>query len=151
MNKVDLFFSRPFRTSEIGWMRIYDKGFSPNSEEYSNFAGINVPRIKLIPLLMRLRASGAVVWSVPTSYRDQPNLSLNSALMIATKCAKDHNLKILEGNNPSQDLAPLFWQFSTSDIAREKSDGCIIVDRIDGHIWSLEELDEYLYDYNCIY
>ena len=110
--------------------------------------GVCIHRIKLIPIIKMIRDEKISVWNVPIEYRDMPHISKNKAIDIAMEYIKNNNL-IIPDNLECAIFDPLRWIFSTAD--GERVGGSISVDKLDGHIWTLDESDIYAYDYNNMF
>lgn len=45
--------------------------------------------------------------------------------------------------------SPVVWRFPLINLRGEESTGAgMSVDKLDGHIWTMEEMEEYEYDFN---
>ncbi|MCB6182930.1 hypothetical protein LIN78_05135 [Leeia sp. TBRC 13508] len=126
-----------------------DNSFSyRNDLEYHGYVGISVNRVKLIPMINLLKKQGVSVYSVPVNYKTDHYLSKENAFDIAKMHAKENGLVVNLDSNLVDNSNPIVWKFSAFSINEEKTGGVIMVDRLDGHIWSLDEFDTYMYDYN---
>ena len=45
---------------------------------------------------------------------------------------------------------PLYWAYRIINDIQERVGGMVYIDKLDGHIWTIEEYEEYFYDYNNI-
>lgn len=145
----DIFFVNPTKSSNLRFLSLLDKNFFYQSNvEYSGYAGVSVNRVKLIPLIDLLRKQGLSVYSVPVSYKVNHFISKEKAFDIAKMHAKDNGLVINIDSGLVDNSNPLVWKFSVSSIGEEKAGGVVMIDRLDGHVWSLDEFDTYMYDYN---
>lgn len=108
--------------------------------------------MKLVPIVADLRLRRVACFSVPVEYRDRPNLDRQKAFRLAQDHARTVGAKALSGNRPKVS-APLFWLFDMTFEAplEEKAGALVMVDRLDGHIWTDDEYEEYMYDYNNIF
>lgn len=149
MSKLcDLYVSDLQDNSGLKLLKIYDKNFIYNEFNiYEGFLGINVNRIKLINFLIDLRNKGIKCFNAPIAYRDNITLSKEAAYTIAKKYAKAQGYKV---HLASYFYPPVFWLFNIADDPQERAGGVVLVDKLDGHIWSNEEYEEYMYDYNNI-
>lgn len=159
MNQIcDLYSAKPFNASELKFLRIFDKNFQyEENKMYQGFLGLNIHRVRIASMLSNMRyllKDGVYVYSIPVDYRDSRLISKESAFSLAQKYCENY----LDGYHPvfskfdSSNLNPIYWSFNIachlSDVEEEKSDGAIIVDRLDGHIWDEMEMEIYQYDYN---
>lgn len=119
-----------------------------NDVEYSGYAGVSVNRVRLIPLIDLLKKQGISVYSVPINYKVGNSLSKEKAFDIAKRYAKENDLVINMDSGLVDNNNPLVWKFPASSISEEKAGGVVMIDRLDGHVWSLDEFDTYMYDYN---
>lgn len=150
-NSCDIFFPSPFFSKNIRLLSLLDKRFSyKDNFEYSGYMGVCVNRVKLVPLVSLLRREGGGVYSVPVDYRDGLLLPKNDALVIASRYGEENGLKIISGDS-GVSSNPLVWGFSSVCLSEEKAGGVVMVDKLDGHIWTLDELDVYMYDYNNLF
>ncbi|MBU9456439.1 hypothetical protein [Burkholderia multivorans] len=154
MNKIcDLYLPVESRSVDIRLLKLFDAGFSYDAEHaYSGFMNVNVSRVKLVSVVSELRKKGVLSVSVPVEYRDGEVVDVREAMGIAEEYAKSIGCSI-GGASPRSGYAPLFWAF---DIVRElgradKAGGVVMVDRLDGHVWTMAEYEEYMYDYNNVF
>ncbi|MCL9845569.1 hypothetical protein [Ralstonia solanacearum] len=112
---------------------------------------INVDRIKLVSLVSELRKYGVGCFSVPVEYRDKSVLSVGDALILAREGAAARGLSV--SDSAREGGSPLFWMFDLIGEGRsvDGAGGCVMIDRIDGRVWSAAEYEEYMYDYNNIF
>ncbi|MDN7736201.1 MULTISPECIES: hypothetical protein [Burkholderia] len=63
-----------------------------------------------------------------------------------------NNCALLADADGEAEASPLYYLFRQSSAVggEEKVGGAILVDRLDGHVWSYEEYEEYMYDYNNV-
>lgn len=153
MNKIcDLYLPVESRSVDIRFLKLFDAGFSYDSERvYSGFMNVNVSRVKLVSVVSELRKKGILSFSVPVEYRDGEVVDVREAMEIAEGYAKSIGC-LIGGASPRSGYAPLFWAF---DIASklggaDKVGGVVMVDRLDGHVWTMTEYEEYMYDYNNV-
>ncbi|AZQ51092.1 hypothetical protein [Burkholderia cenocepacia] len=113
---------------------------------------VNVSRVKLVSVVSELQKKGVWSFSVPVEYRDDKIVDFREAIEIAEEYAKSIGC-LVTGASPRSEFAPLFWVF---DIASEeggadKVGGVVMVDKLDGHVWTKAEYEEYMYDYNNVF
>lgn len=145
----DIFIVSPTKSNNLRFLSLLDNSFSyQNDVEYSGYAGVSVSRVKLIPLIDLLRKQGVSVYSVPVNYKVDCSLSKEKAFDIATVYAKENGLVVSMDSGLVDNNNPLVWKFSASSVSEEKAGGVVMIDRLDGHAWSLDEFDTYMYDYN---
>lgn len=113
--------------------------------------GVNVERFRLVRVVVDLRNEGVRVLSVPVRYRDSLNIDRGEALVLAKEYAEAKGFKVAGNDLRVDNFTPLYWSFSISDPTGERAGGKVRVDRVDGHVWSMDEYDKYMYDYNCIF
>ncbi|WP_175957650.1 hypothetical protein [Burkholderia sp. BCC0405] len=154
MNRIcDLYLPVESRSTEIRFLKLFDTGFSYDAEQsYSGFMNVNVSRIKLVSVVSELRKKGVLSFSVPVEYREGKIVGVGEAKEIAEGYAKSIDC-LIAGTSPRSGYAPLFWAF---DIASgvdgaDKVGGIVMVDKLDGHIWTMDEYEEYMYDYNNVF
>jgi hypothetical protein len=151
-NKCDLFLVTPTNSKELRYLSLLDKNFSYKSDAtYEGYMGVSVNRVKLIPLIALLRKQNVFFYSVPVSYKNSKLISKELAFGIAGEYAKTNDLSVIFDSSLKKNDNPLIWTFGATTLTEEKAGGLIMVDKLDGHIWSLDELDAYMYDYNNIY
>nr|WP_223959118.1 hypothetical protein [Burkholderia diffusa] len=148
----DIYFSTKTKCPELRYFKIFDKKFIQNErDEYIGFANANISRLKLIPILSNLRHKGIEVFSVPIEYRDGATINFDDAFEVAEGYAKLNGIVVAK-NNSKEERAPLFWVFDVvggSD--GDRAGGVVMIDRLDAHVWSIDEYEEYMYDYNNIF
>jgi sialic acid synthase SpsE len=151
-NTCDLFLVTPSNASELRYLGFLAKKFVYQANlTYNGYLNISANRVKLIPLISLLKKQGVSVYSVPIDYKNSNLISKEAAFQIASECARKENLRTSFDSSIVQNINPLIWSFSSSSLIRETAGGVIMVDRLDGHIWSSDELETYMYDYNNIY
>ena len=150
MNNIcDNYIKEKFNRNYLKFLELWDINFSYQENVlYTGYLGVCIHRIKLIPIIKMIRDEKISVWNVPIEYRDMPHISKNKAIDIAMEYIKNNNL-IIPDNLECAIFDPLRWIFSTSD--GERVGGSISVDKLDGHIWTLDESDIYAYDYNNMF
>lgn len=136
--------------------------FSEN-QNYSGFIGANLHRIKAVAVVTRFSSFGIQVFNVPAAYRDNKLLSEVEAYEIAKKhlikkkthvlISLERNKQLLTREGDTSLPNPMFWCFLLEACRNQppvEGMASINVDRLDGHIWSEDEMAEYQYDYNNI-
>jgi hypothetical protein len=148
--KCDLYLCEAVDASQLKVIRLFDQGFVCEAgTKLTGYLSISVNRVKLVAVVSDLRRRQIPCYSVPVEYRVD-RVSFEAALEVAKAHSIEQQLVVAE--NPAQ-YPPLFWSFVLgSRVATEnKAGGVIMVDRLDGHIWGLEEYEEYMYDYNNVF
>ena len=148
--KCDLYFHDAVKSDRLKFIELFDKNFVYENEKYYvGFLRINVDRIKLVSVVSDLRCNGVTCFSVPIAYRDYEVISMMAALDLANRYAKSFGASAVISER-HQKAPPVFWAFDLihSGNQEEKSGGTVMVDRLDGHVWTYSEYEEYLYDYN---
>ncbi|WP_431112270.1 hypothetical protein [Variovorax paradoxus] len=148
--ECDIYLCHPAKTDRLKFVSLFDAGFIfHNQKEYEGYLNINVKRIKLISVLTDLRRNGFECFSVPVEYRDCQNLPLNAALDLANTQAKKIGASVA---SQTPKCSPVFWLFDLRyENSVEKVASVVMIDRLDGHVWSDSEHEEYMYDYNSIF
>lgn len=149
--RCDLYFSEPVTTDRRKLVGLYDKSFAyAPGKTYVGFLQVNVNRVKLVAVVTDLRKHGIKCFSVPVEYRDRENVSMSKALFLANEHAK--SLKASAGSAPRGSCPPVIWCFDLQyeDRSGERSGAVAMIDRIDGHVWTYSEYEEYMYDYNNV-
>lgn len=154
MQEVDLYICTAAQSERFRFIRVFDKNFYYEADKiYVGFLGINVNRIKLISVISDLRAHRIDCFGVPVEYRDRENISMSRALDFAKIHANGIGASVLEEAQPPSKCPPVYWKFSliSKNSTEEKAGGLVMVDRIDGHVWTDAENEEYMYDYNNVF
>ena len=114
------------------------------------YVGVNVKRLIGLMAVMRLKdVAKADAVNVPIRYRDCPHISLDEARLIAAQVDYGDGRKASYHEYPFLPYPhPLYWVFSLTGGDGSISGGAVHVDRVDGHVWSSDELEEYSHDYN---
>lgn len=153
MRKIcDLYVCEETRSSQLRFVRLFDDNFNCRDDVIcSGYLNINVDRIKLVSLVSELRKYGVGCFSVPVEYRDKSVLSVGDALILAREGAAARGLSV--SDSAREGGSPLFWMFDLIGEGRsvDGAGGCVMIDRIDGRVWSAAEYEEYMYDYNNIF
>ncbi|VWD33747.1 hypothetical protein BCO18442_04844 [Burkholderia contaminans] len=154
MNKIcDLYLPVESMSVDIMFLRLFDSGFSYDAERsYSGFMNVNVSRVKLVSVVSDLRKKGVLSFSVPVEYRDGKVVDVREAMEIAEGYAKSSGC-LIAGASPRSEFAPLFWVFDivSKEGGADKVGGVVMVDKLDGHVWTMAEYEEYMYDYNNVF
>lgn len=149
--KTDLYLCDSVRSERLKFIKIFDKEFLYDADKsYVGYLGINVDRVKLVSVVSDLRKHRIVCFSAPIDYRDRENISPNHALNLANDFAKTIGASALDGVQFQLKCPPVYWTFGLKyeNPAEEKIGGVVMIDRLDGHVWSDLENEEYMYDYN---
>ncbi len=150
--KCDIYFSEPTRTDRLKFVSMFDKNFRyEEGKVYVGYLGVNVDRVKLVSIVSDLRKSNIACFSAPIEYRDNEKLSLDAAIVLANEYAKSIENSVALSSMLKSKSPPVYWAFDLKNEGFEgKAGGVVMVDRIDGHIWSQREYEEYMYDFNNI-
>lgn len=149
--KCDLYLCAEVDVSQIEMLSLFDKSLLlKEGTVRSGYLSVNIDRVKLVAIVSALRRQNIPCFSAPVEYRDS-NLSFETAFEIAKKSAVEQSAIV--GRLDQTRSPPLFWSFSLASVSssEKKTGGIFMVDRLDGHIWSLEEYEEYMYDYNNVF
>ncbi|WP_223473109.1 MULTISPECIES: hypothetical protein [unclassified Pseudomonas] len=149
--KCDLYLCAEVDVSQIEMLSLFDKSLLlKEGTVRSGYLSVNIDRVKLVAIVSALRRQNVPCFSAPVAYRDS-KLSFETAFEIAKKSAVEQNAIV--GRLDQTRSPPLFWSFSLASVSssEKKAGGIFMVDRLDGHIWSLEEYEEYMYDYNNVF
>lgn len=150
--KCDLYFFDGVKSDRLKFIELFDKNFVYNNQKsYVGFLHANVDRVKLVSVVTDLRRNGIACFSVPVAYRDHETISMETALDLAIERAKTFGASATTSTRHEK-APPVFWAFDLmpEETADEKSGGVVMIDRLDGHIWTDSEYEEYLYDYNNV-
>lgn len=148
----DLFLCEPAAADRLGPIRLFDRGFLYSPEkQYLGYLHINIYRVKLVPIVSDIRKGGTACFSVPIEYRDRKNVPIEHAIVLASDYAKTINASIAKTANSK--CPPIYWSFDLlwSNPEDERAGGAVMIDKLDGHVWTSGEYEEYMYDYNNIF
>ncbi|WP_221927951.1 hypothetical protein, partial [Xanthomonas graminis] len=147
--KCDAFSFEAVKSDKIRFLRIYDKSFNyKKSGSYEGYFGVEIDRINLVRILIDLQSDGLRCFSVPLCYKENRLLNESECLLFAKKYASSIGVKISEERGlVSLDL-PLYHTFTIIDGCQERAGGIVRIDKLDGHVWTLLEFEEYMYDFN---
>ncbi|CAN7631293.1 hypothetical protein ACVK1X_005127 [Pseudomonas sp. PvR086] len=149
--KCDLYLCGPVDASRLKMLRLFDNDFAcEDGKVFSGYLFVSVNRVKLVAVVSALRQKQILCFSVPVEYREG-EISFEIAFEIAKKYSAEQGVVV--GVRDQSQCPPLFWSFSLSSVGHgeKKAGGMLMVDRLDGHIWGLDEYEEYMYDYNNIF
>lgn len=149
--QCDLYLCSPVDASRLKIVRLFDKSFScDDGKVVDGYLFVNISRVKLVSIVSTLRREHIPCFSIPVEYRDG-DISLEAACEVAKNYAESHGDDV--GIRDQMQYPPLFWSFSLipGNSAEKKAGGVLMVDRLDGHIWTIEEYEEYMYDYNNVF
>lgn len=106
----------------------------------------------MVSVVLDLRAHHVLAFSAPIEYRENKNISKETASALASGYAKDAGGLIHETRSSKTECPPVYWEFGLrlDRKGSEMAGGVIRVDRSDGHIWTSDEYEEYMYDYNSV-
>ncbi|MEO7888246.1 MAG: hypothetical protein ABIR76_16070 [Polaromonas sp.] len=150
--KCDLYFYDAVKSDRLKFIELFDKNFVFDSEKvYVGFLHASADRVKLVSVVSDLRRNGIVCFSVPIAYREQKTISMEIAFDLAIEYAKTVGATVAVSIR-HQRIPPVFWAFDLvpENNEEEKSGGVVMIDRLDGHVWTSSEYEEYLYDYNNV-
>lgn len=148
--KCDLYLCTPVEASRLKVLRLFDKIFSEEgSSILAGYLLVSISRVKLVALVSAFRKEKILCFSVPVEYRNC-SVSLDAAFEIAKKYIGSDGILSMRDQ---AHCPPLFWSFGLTTVGskEKKAGGTLMVDRLDGHVWSLEEYEEYMYDYNNVF
>lgn len=148
--KCDLYFFDAVKSDRLKFIELFDKSFVyDGGKSYVGFLHANVDRIKLVSVVSDLRRNAIACFSVPIAYRDHESIPLETAFDLANKHAKTFGASVAISTR-YQKVSPVVWAFELlpRSTEEEKSGGIIMIDRLDGHVWTYSDYEEYLYDYN---
>ncbi|MFX1682668.1 hypothetical protein PV762_25925 [Mitsuaria sp. CC2] len=141
----DIFLVGPLRGDSVllRQLRIFQSGFSPDpNKEYSGYLGLNIGRLKGVAIVTHFRSNGVTAFNIPVKYRDLPRVPLSQILDQSQSEQLVEDRRTLSQN-------PMFYILrSEKPGSLDEGGGLITMDALDGHRWSGEELDEYMYDFN---
>ncbi|TWB11635.1 hypothetical protein FBZ99_10815 [Rhizobium sp. ERR 1071] len=128
-------------------------GFIDRQKVYREYLRVDLQRLHAVSTVTCLRQSNIVSFSVPIEYRDSENIPQEKARAIAADFLKDSDEQLTH-SAATELCPPVFWAFQISkravdpDVEERVGSKHIYIDRIDGRIWSYQEVLEYNYDYN---
>lgn len=144
----DLYFPKELDDySPLQYLHLYQPDFIYDLKQcYTGYLNVNVRRIALVNFVLEFRKRKMQIYNVSVQYRDRKNLSQDEAF----ECAlKQINLETQHINKTCEYNSPVVWHFPLIFLnGDEKAGASISVDKQDGHIWTQDELEEYLYDFN---
>jgi hypothetical protein len=149
--KCDLYLCAEVNVSQIKMLRLFDKSLIlEEGTVHSGYLSVNIDRVKLVAVVSDFRRRNIPCFSVPIDYRNSA-ISFEAAFEVAKKYAAEQGAVV--GKIDQVLCPPLFWSFSLVSVesSEKKTGGLLMVDRLDGHVWSFEEYEEYMYDYNNIF
>jgi len=152
--KADLYICKATQSERFRFIQIFEKNFSYEvGKLYFGYLGINVDRVKMISVITDFRIHKIACFGVPIEYRDQKNISESHAFDIAEKYAAKINALAFKRPLAQSESPPVYWKFGLNekDTIEEKAGGIVMIDRLDGHVWTAAENEEYMYDYNNIF
>ena len=151
--KCDIYLSEPTQTERLRSVGMFDRDFQyEEGKLYVGYLGVNIYRVKLVSIVSDLRKRNIACFGVPTTYRDNENLSLDAAISIANEYTRSLGKSAEPSSMLKSKSPPVYWIFDLKNDEGPggKAGGVVMVDRIDGHIWSQCEYEEYMYDFNNI-
>ncbi len=149
----DLYLRSETNFPRLRFLSIFDSSFEWRDDFlYRGYLGVSVRRVKLVSVVAGLRKAGIICFSVPVECREGRSIGDAAALGIANEHASRNNCTLLAEADGEAEASPLYYLFRQSSAVggEEKAGGAILVDRLDGHVWSYEEYEEYMYDYNNV-
>ncbi len=144
----DLYSSGSISSKKLRFLSLYDKSFEYKEGAcISGYFGVKVDRISLVRIIVDLRSEGFNCLSIPMCYKTSRLLTVSECLNIGRKYASNNNISISEIERMLPDL-PFCFNFDVMGGVEERAGGIVRVDKLDGHIWTLSEVEEYMHDYN---
>ena len=146
----DLYFPKVLDDySPLQYLHLYQPDFIYDPKQHNvGYLNVNVRRIALVNFVIEFRKRKMQIYNVPTQYRDHKNLTQNEAFEFALTQIDLDKYQMSKTNVTD---SPVIWYFPlillTSD---EKVGAGICVDKLDGHIWTMQEIEIYNYDFNSI-
>lgn len=150
MEICDIYIDGAHAIPELRFVRVFDKSFSDvEGKVYSRYIGASLPRLKGVLIVSRLKASGILAFNLPIRYRSA-DLPMAAAHRIALEKVEVAGMGLSNGDEFRDIHTPMYWSFSIIDPTGDLVGGRIMVDRLDGHIWNLDEHETFMYDYNNV-
>jgi len=152
--KCDLYLCDSVVTDRLKFVALFDKSFVfEHGKAYTGYLNISVDRVKLISVVSDLRKNGFNSFSVPIEYKDHGNVPISHALCLANEHARNLRASAVLQVGRKSKCPPVIWCFDLryEHSSDEKSGGVVMVDRVDGHVWTSLEYEEYMYDYNNLF
>jgi hypothetical protein len=149
----DLYLCQPATCDALWAVTLYDKGFKCESgRRYSGYLGANIRRVKMMVVVSNLRKHNVESFSAPIEYRERENLDSERAFALAKLHASKTGATI-SSKAPLRASPPVVWSFELvyEDPGAQRAGAILMLDRLDGHAWSTDEYEEYMYDYNNIF
>jgi len=149
-NFCDIYIDGSHVIPELRFVGLFDKSFQyADGKAYSGYIGATLPRLKGVLIVSRLKSAGIRAFNVPVIYRNS-RISMAAAHEIALKEVECSGFDLSSGDGFRDIHTPMYWSFSIIDPTGDLVGGRIMVDKSDGHIWSAEEYDTFMYDYNNV-
>jgi hypothetical protein len=117
---------------------------------YTGYLNMSLNRIKCVAVVSKFRRHGLICYGAPIKYRDVANVTVETAFSIAVNRANSLGCVIQLPISCRNSSPPVFWSFKLN-CGADFVGGAVAVDRLDGHVWSEDEVEEYMYDYNNIF
>lgn len=153
--KCDIYLCEEISSDFLKFVKVLDRNFQfEDKKKYSGYLFVDIDRVKLVPVVSDLRMNRISCFSVPVEYRDCENISVMDASIVAGEYAKTKGASITVLISPNSKSSPAFWVFNLIPIeplSDEKAGGVVMIDRLDGHVWTYSEYEEYMYDYNNLF
>ncbi|MFZ6640889.1 hypothetical protein ACO0LL_14170 [Undibacterium sp. TC4M20W] len=126
-----------------------DLVFDVNST-YVGYLHMNIRRLTGVAIVTHLRNNRVRSWNIPVKYRDQDLLSFEEVNALAQQYATPLGMNVTSRQRIGDIHYPMFLSYYLNNESNQSDStgGSITVDRLDGHIWTAEEMEEYFYDYN---
>ena len=157
ISKCDLYLEYPLISGRLGIISFFDKKFIFDKDRsYQGYLNIALPRLRLVSVITSLREENYyTAYNIPINYRDNiiegKYITENEAFFIASNHINVCEQYLCSSNRY---ITPMVWNFKIlekdKDNAKNKIGARILIDKLDGHIWSDDEYYTYLYDYNNI-
>lgn len=121
--------------------------------QYQGFLGLKINRIKAVSLVILFRKQNIRAFSAPIHYRENAALPYGQAMEVAAASIDKSEFSL--GDHLINADFPVYWAFPLTRISAKNAyeisgNRYVYVDKIDGRLWSLAEVEEYNYDYNNI-
>ncbi|GLQ91261.1 hypothetical protein [Dyella acidisoli] len=116
-------------------------------KDYSGFLGLNIRRMQAMMAVMRLRDVRVPSLSVPTKYREEAVISSDEAIQVASSVNLPEGVSVVFSWR-NDEHNPMYWIFDKIYPNEERPGASLLIDKVDRHVWSNDEVDEYQHDFN---
>ncbi|GAB7530442.1 hypothetical protein PS3A_28530 [Pseudomonas sp. 3A(2025)] len=148
--RCDLYSTEVITSPTLRFLKLYD-----DTVDYlqvlnrSGYCGVSIERINMLRLIVDLRRDGFNASSIPVCYKSASLLTRQACFALAENYASSQGFSILADVFQKLEI-PIYHTFSIIQRSEEKAGGIVRVDRLDGHIWTMLEFEEYMHDYNGV-